>query len=128
MGISAHEEQVWRFQAIDPRSVQGPPADPILVKRGGGLSPGERLVWHYDKPLIVLEHGIPLTFEGPLAAHTAEFNAAVDSMTRDLAARSSKGQLRIAIRSGHEIMLDEPTVVVEAVHDAWSEAILSEHK
>jgi hypothetical protein len=120
---SAHEEQIWRFQAIDPRSVQGPPADPILIKRNGGLSPGELFTWHSDKPLIVLEHGKPLTFEGPLAVHTAEFNAAVDGMARDLASRSSIGQLRIAIRSGHEIMLDEPTVVVEAVHDAWSEAL-----
>ena len=120
---SAHEEQVWRYQAIDPRSVQGPPADPVLVQRGGGTAPGERLVWHYDKPLIVLEHGIPLSFDGPLSAHTAEFNAAVDSMTRDLASRSSKGQLRIALRSGHEIMLDEPVVVIEAVRDAWTEAL-----
>ena len=85
---SAHEEQVWRYQAIDPRSVAGPPADPALVKRGGGTAPGELLNWHYDKPLIVLEHGIPLSFDGPLAAHTAEFNAVVDSMTRDLARRS----------------------------------------
>ena len=125
---SAHEEQIWRFPAIDPRSVQGPPADPVLVKRNGGLSPGELLKWHFDKPLIVLEHGIPLTFEGPLAAHTAEFNAAVDSVTRDRANHSSMGQLRIAIRSGHEIMLDEPRVVVEAVHDAWSEATILENK
>ena len=125
---SAHEEQGWRFQAIDPRSVQGPPADPAFVKRNGGLPPGELLNWHYDKPLIVLEHGIPLTFEGTLAAHTAEFNTAVDSMARDLASRSSMGQLRIAIRSGHEIMLEEPTVVVEAVHDAWSEALTLEKK
>lgn len=125
---SAHEEQAWRFHAIDPRSVQGPPADPIWVKRNGGLSHGELWIWHCNKPLIVLEHGIPLTFEGPLAAHTAEFNAAVDSMARDLASRSSMGQLRIAIRSGHEIMLDEPTVVVEAVHDAWSEALSLEKK
>jgi pimeloyl-ACP methyl ester carboxylesterase len=120
---SAHEEQIWRFQAIDPRSVQGPPADPVQVKRNGGLSPGELLVWHYDKPLIVLEHGIPLTFEGPLAAHTAEFNKAVDDMARDLATRSLRGQLRIAIRSGHEIMLDEPVVVIEAVRDVWTEAL-----
>lgn len=125
---SAHEEQVWRFQAIDPRSVQGPPADPDFVKRRGGTSPGKRWVWHYDKPLIVLQHGMPLTFAGPLAAHTAEFNAAIDSMTRDLATRSSQGQLRIAIRSGHEIMLGEPIVVVEAVHDAWSEALLFKPK
>lgn len=126
---SAHEEQIWRFQAIDPRSVQGPPADPVQARRGGGLpSPGERLVWHFDKPLIVLEHGIPLTFEGPLAAHTADFNAAVDGMAKDLASRSPTGQLRIAIRSGHEIMLDEPGVVVEAVHDAWSEAQIPKQK
>ena len=125
---SAHEEQIWRFQAIDPRSVQGPPADPAFVKRNGGLSPGELWIWHYDKPLIVLEHGIPLSFEGPLAAHTAELNAAVDSMARDLASRSSMGQLRIAIRSGHEIMLDEPRIVVEAVQDAWSEALVSGKK
>jgi len=120
---SAHEEQVWRFQAIDPRSVQGPPADPAVIKRGGGLAVGALLDWYYDKPLIVLEHGKPLTFQGPLAAHTAEFNTAVDAMARDLAERSPRGQLRIAIRSGHEIMLDEPMVVIQAVRDAWQEAM-----
>lgn len=123
---SAHEEQVWRYQAIDPRSVQGPPADPALVRRGGGTAPGQHLVWHYDKPLIVLQHGIPLSFDGPLAAHTAEFNAAVDSMAKDLASRSSRGQLRIAMKSGHEIMLDQPWMVIEAVHDAWTEALTPE--
>lgn len=121
---SAHEEQVWRFQAIDPRSIQGPPADPEKVKCGGGLPyPGERLVWHTDKPLIVLEHGIPLTFEGPLAAHTAEFNAAVDSMAKDLASRSTKSQLRIAKNSGHDIMIDEPQIVVQAIRDVWQEGL-----
>ena len=117
---SAHEEQVWRFQAIDPSSVQGPPADPNIAHCGGGVrTGGERLVWHTDVPLIVLEHGIPLTFEGSLATHTAEFNAAVDTMARDLAQRSSRGQLRIAPHSGHDIMLDEPDVVTQAIHDVW---------
>jgi pimeloyl-ACP methyl ester carboxylesterase len=118
---SAHEEQIWRFQAIDPSSVQGPPADPLKARCGGMLRvPGERLVWHYDMPLIVLEHGISLTFEGSMAAHTDEFNAAVDAMAKDLASRSSKGQLRIAKKSGHDIMLDEPLLVVHAIHDVWS--------
>ena len=49
-------------------------------------------------------------------------------MTKDLASRSSKRQLRIAIRSGQEIMLDEPEVVIEAVHDAWTEALTPEQK
>jgi pimeloyl-ACP methyl ester carboxylesterase len=121
---SANEEQSWRFQAIDPRSVQGPPANPDFVRCGGGLpAPGEHLVWHSDKPLIVLEHGIPLTFDGPTATHTAEFNAAVDSMARDLASRSSKAQFRVAAKSGHDIMLDEPTVVVQAVQDVWHQAL-----
>ena len=120
---SAHEEQIWRFQAIDPRSVQGPPADPERARCGGGLpAAGERLVWHTEVPLIVLEHGIPLTFEGPLAAHAAEFNAAVDAMAKDLASRSAKGQLRIARRSGHDIMLDEPSAVVRAIRDVWAAA------
>jgi hypothetical protein len=83
---------------------------------------GERLVWHYDKPLIVLEHGIPLTFEGPSAAHTAEFNSAVDGMAKDLASRSSQAQFRIARKSGRDIILDEPSVVVQAIHDVWNDA------
>lgn len=120
---SAHEEQIWRFQAIDPASVQGPPADPARARCGGGLpTPGERLVWHSDVPLIVLEHGIPLTFEGSLAAHTAEFNAAVDVMAKDLAQRSSHGQLWIARHSGHDIMLDEPRLVVRSIHEVWRAA------
>jgi hypothetical protein len=115
---SAHEEQVWRFQAIDPLSVQGPPADPTKVRCGGGLpTPGELLIWHYEIPLIALKHGVPLTFEGSMATHTDQFNTAIDAMARDLASRSSKGQLRIAKKSGHDIMLDEPWLVVQAIHD-----------
>ena len=120
---SAHEEQIWRFQAIDPASVQGPPADPKRARCGGGLpTPGERLVWRTDLPLIVLRHGIPLTFEGSLATHTAEFNEAVDAMAKDLTARSSKGELRIAPHSGHDIMFDEPELVVRAIQDVWKAA------
>lgn len=118
---SAHEEQTWRFQEIDPNSVQGPPANPENVKCGGGLpATGDRLVWHTDKPLIVLEHGIPLSFTGPLAEHTAEFNAAVDSMARDLASRSSQAQFRVAKKSGHDIMLDQPDLVNTAIHNIWT--------
>lgn len=119
---SAHEEQIWRFRAIDPSSVQGPPADPVKARRGGMTEPGERLVWHYDIPLIVLFHGIPFTFEGSMAAHTDEFNAAMDAMAKDLASRSSKGQFRVATHSGHDIMLDQSELVIQAIHDVWIQA------
>jgi hypothetical protein len=52
-----------------------------------------------------------------MATHTDQFNTAIDAMARDLASRSSKGQLRIAKKSGHDIMLDEPWLVVQAIHD-----------
>jgi pimeloyl-ACP methyl ester carboxylesterase len=118
---SAHEEQTWRFQAIDPTSVQGPPADPLNVQCGGGLpTAGKLLVWHHDIPLIVLEHGVPLKFEGSMAAHVKDFNAAIDAMAKDLASRSSKGELRVVPKSGHYIMLDEPSVVIKAIHDVWT--------
>lgn len=117
---SSHEEQIWRFQAIDPTSIAGPPADPVRARRGGMLpTPGERLVWHYDIPLIELEHGKPFKFEGSMAAHATEFNAAMDAMARDLAGRSSKGELRLAPKSGHYIMLDQPELVIQAIHDVW---------
>jgi pimeloyl-ACP methyl ester carboxylesterase len=118
---SAHEEQIWRFLAIDPSSVQGPPAIPENARRGGMLgTPGERLVWHDDIPLIVLEHGLPFAFEGSMAQHAAEFEAAMHAMQVDLASRSSKGQLRTATKSGHDIMFDQPELVVQAIHDVWS--------
>jgi len=123
---SSHEEQIWRFRAIDPDSIAGPPADPVKARRGGMLpTPGERLAWHYDIPLIVLEHGRPFKFEGSMAAHAAEFNAAMDAMAKDLASRSSKGQLRIAPQSGHYIMLDQPDLVIQAIRDVWLQCMRS---
>jgi len=35
------------------------------------------------------------------------------------ASRSSKSQLRIAKKSGHNITLDESQVVVQAIRDIW---------
>ena len=111
------------FLAIDPTSVQGPPADPVRARRGGGLpTPGERLVWHDDIPLIVIEHGLPFQFEGSMATHAAEFEATMHAMQVDLASRSAKGRLWTATKSGHDIMFDEPGLVVRAIREVWGEA------
>ncbi|MDE1178483.1 MAG: alpha/beta hydrolase [Edaphobacter sp.] len=120
---SAHEEQEWRFKAIDPSSVQIPEQVRENARRAGlPTEPGERLVWHDDIPLIVLEHGIPFHFEGNMAKHAAEFEATMHEMQLDLASRSSKGELRTAKKSGHDIMLDEPEFVTTAIRDVWNAA------
>jgi pimeloyl-ACP methyl ester carboxylesterase len=117
---SAHEEQIWRFRAIDPNSIHVPGGDEAL-ERHGYLRTGERSQWHADIPLIVIEHGIPITASGPEAARSAQFESAMQAMQRDLASRSKYGELRVAEHSGHDIELDQPEMVVQAINDVLRE-------
>jgi pimeloyl-ACP methyl ester carboxylesterase len=93
---SAHEEQIWRFLDIDPNSVQGISLKPDDLRRAGFLPPRERLSWHADIPLIALQHGRSSPMEGPAKQHQAEFESAMQSMQKDLVARSRYGELRTA--------------------------------
>jgi pimeloyl-ACP methyl ester carboxylesterase len=38
-------------------------------------------------------------------------------LQQDLAARSPKGQLRVAEKSGHFVQLDQPEMVIQAIRD-----------
>jgi pimeloyl-ACP methyl ester carboxylesterase len=117
---SAHEEQIWRFLDIDPNSLQGISLKPDDLRREGFLPPRERLSWHADIPLIALQHGRSLPMEGPAKQHQAEFESAMQSMQKDLVARSRYGELRTAEHSGHFIQLEQPDVVVQAIEDVWN--------
>ena len=120
---SAHEEQFSRVSALSPewahRIASKFPADD---QRAHGFLPGsERLVWHFDKPLIVLEHG-----EMPSAAASdpmaKESEAVFHTLQRDLVSRSKYGQLREAKDSGHYIQRDQPELVVQAIKDVIRES------
>jgi len=116
---SAHEEQVWRFIDIDPKVIQGVSLKPEDLRKNGMLPARERSTWHIDIPLIVIQHGRSITGDGLTKAHEAEFEAAMHSMQKDLASRSSQGELRTAEHSGHDIEIEEPEVVAKAIRDIW---------
>lgn len=49
---SAHEEAIWRFQAIAPNSIRRISESSLLLQ--GFLAPNPRLHWHNDIPLVVI--------------------------------------------------------------------------
>jgi pimeloyl-ACP methyl ester carboxylesterase len=117
---SVHEEGVWHALDIDPENaIRGSERLPDLVRNEGYLPARERLVWHYDIPLIVLRHGKVIDFGGPAQQHSAEIEAMMREEQRDLASRSRYGEVRTAEQSGHFIQLDQPEMVVQAVRDVW---------
>lgn len=121
---SSQEEQALRLREIDPA---GPGLDDLTSRLGYFTTPGERLAWHTDLPLIVLARGMPT----PRRARDGS-NSQSNRMTeeqfvtwdrtwrefqRDLAARSAHGELRIADKSGHFIQQDQPVLVMQAIRD-----------
>ena len=113
---SAHEEQLARFKDI-PGALVGPPANPANWLNEGFLLPGQHLQWHVDMPLIVLEHGRPIDLPATIRARSKELEQIMHEQQRDLASRSSKGQLRTAKESGHDIPAEKPKDVIDAIHD-----------
>jgi hypothetical protein len=113
---------MWRALDIDPRAIQGVSRNPADIRRSGMLPPRERLTWDADIPLIVLRHGIPFDFPPPLNAKSSQFEAMYLALDQDLASRSRYGQLRVAKHSGHFIQLDQPQLVIDEIHEVWTEA------
>ena len=108
---SSHEEQLWRFAKSEPDALREYPdwKNTSLMTARGFLPPGTRLSWHFNKPLTVLEHGIPL-------------EPAWHKMQEDLAERSPKGKLITAWRSRHYIQEQQPELVVQSIRDVLAQA------
>jgi hypothetical protein len=110
---SSHEEQGWRLHEVDPKGPV-PSGDPTDVF----FNPGQRLDWHTDAPLIVIEHG---KMGPPIPQLTEEQNAGFarvwTELQKDLAGRSPRAQYRVAEQSGHFIRIDQPEPVVQAIRD-----------
>lgn len=115
---SAHEEQFARVSQISrewAERIRG--RFPAEEQRAGGFLPeNERLAWHFDGPLIVIEHGQmpPSAASDPMAKQS---EAMFHVLQKDLASRSKNGQLREAKKSGHYIQRDEPDVVTQSIKD-----------
>ena len=116
---SAHEEQFARVSQISTEWAQRirdqfPPDE---QRAHGFLSRNDRLMWHFDGPLVVIEHGqMPPSSASDAMAQQSE--AVFHVLQRDLASRSKYGQLRKAEKSGHYIQRDQPETVTQAIKDA----------
>ena len=126
---SSHEEQIWRLAAISPALLDfgfGKSwKDPAALRAMGMVPNGQRSTWHTDRPLIVIEHGV--AEPPPAAVHVSPADAkklevAWHAMQQDLAARSPRGELRIAAGSGSEIHRQKPDAVITAIRDILNQA------
>jgi pimeloyl-ACP methyl ester carboxylesterase len=115
---SAHEEQFARAAQISPEWAKRISSQfPVDEQRSQGFLPGnEGLAWHFDKPLVVIEHGrsAPSAASDPMAKQS---EAVFHVLQRDLANRSKRGQLREAKTSGHYIQRDQPELVTQSIRD-----------
>jgi pimeloyl-ACP methyl ester carboxylesterase len=112
---SSHEEQSWRLHEIDPG---GPPLSDKFARMGFFITPGERLGWRTELPLIVLARGKPFPRTGQLTEEQfRKWDKIWDAMQHDLATHSPKGEYRRATDSGHLIDLDAPELIVQAIRD-----------
>jgi pimeloyl-ACP methyl ester carboxylesterase len=120
---SSHEEQALRLHELDP---QGPTPNDITARLGFHIKPGQRLDWQTDLPVIVLgtgkmERRARDGSNSPINRMTDEQFVAWDRIwtefQKDLAKRSSRGEYRLANKSGHWIQKDQPELVIQAIRD-----------
>lgn len=119
---SAHEEQFVRVSQISPEW-----AERIRTRfsadeqrAGGFLQANERLEWHFNGPLVVIEHRPipPSAAPDPMAKQS---EPVFHLLQIDLVGRSKYGQLRQAKQSGHYIQRDEPELVTQSIKDVIRE-------
>jgi pimeloyl-ACP methyl ester carboxylesterase len=116
---SAHEEMEWRDAAI---SKQFDPNwnDPISLRDNGFLPDNEKLAWHADIPVIVLERSerAPCSaFPGLSQQQCDAINDEWHNFQVDLARRSRYGQLRTIAGSGHRMHQQRPDAIADAILD-----------
>jgi pimeloyl-ACP methyl ester carboxylesterase len=116
---SAHEEQEWRMATIS-NQLDANWNDPVFQRDNGYLPDHQKLAWHADIPLIVLERTekapasvFPMLSPQQLDALNAEWH---DHQV-DLAKRSRYGQLIAVTGSGHFMHQQKPDAVAKAILD-----------
>lgn len=108
---SSHEEQIWRFAQNEPGALREYPnwTDETAMSAAGFLPAKQTLAWHFSRPLIVIEHGVPR-------------EPVWHAMQKDLASRSPQGKLITATGSSHYIQLQQPQIVIRSIRTVLTEA------
>jgi pimeloyl-ACP methyl ester carboxylesterase len=71
-----------------------------------------------DLPLVVLRHGRPgPTAPGVSPALAASIEQTASAVQDELAALSTRGRVITATQSGHDVHIDQPALVVDAIRD-----------
>jgi len=126
---SSHEEMQWGEAVIAPQF------DPnwnnsAFLQNNGFLPDHQKLTWHADIPLIVLERSekAPLSaFQGLTQKQVDAINALWHDYQVDLAGRSKFGQLRIVANSGHRMHMDRPDAIADAIRDVVTQVRSEAH-
>lgn len=112
---SAHEEQALRFHELDPKWQA---LDEETAQWGLFVKPGERLEWRTELPLIVLAHERPIQGTKKVTEDVAVARERIwRELQKDLAKRSTHGEFRVAEQSEHNIHLQQPELVIQAIRD-----------
>jgi pimeloyl-ACP methyl ester carboxylesterase len=109
---------VSRQSLVDSRSFPPPEQNPEHADVPAAFDELRNPPSRANIPLIVLTHGVleaERAFPDATPDQALRGEVAWQSMQRDLAARSSKGRLVVAERSGHLIHRDQPDLVIEAI-------------
>ena len=117
---SSHEEMQWRDAAIAPQ-MDPNWNNPASLRDNGFLPDRQKLTWHADIPLIVLERSEKApqsAFPNLTPQQIDGINAAWHDFQVDLASRSKYGQLRIVANSGHRMHQERPDAIADAIRDA----------
>jgi len=81
-----------------------------------------------DIPLVVLTHGQPSMFAS-LSKQDAEIAEETWQQSQmEMAARSPRGRLIVAEQSGHDIHVDQPALVIQAIETVLNESVAKTQK
>jgi len=77
---------------------------------------------HGNLPLLVLRHGVPQPMTGVSSEVNQRYEETWRQLQFELAARSTRGDVRVADGAGHMIHHERPDLVINAIRDAITRA------
>ncbi|MBK8899703.1 MAG: alpha/beta hydrolase [Anaerolineaceae bacterium] len=116
--LSLSPETAETYQNVmkaHPRYISGVSVEVAALEAYYDEVNAARIVELSDLPLVVISHGRPVAYAGVAPETNQIFESAWQQFQVELAAQSTNGQLIIAADSGHNIQLDQPELVIDAI-------------